>query len=180
MNGFSFNVNTIGIPNVRTAPWNLQHIKDLKMTKWSVETCSPIISGNKCCADVNNWLIICLSTSWCLYANLFPSHLQVVTVVTGIREVQGILRIWYQNIVHIHVSRIFATPSTCQHLMLINFCLLKQYSKIRCLRFYVRLLIHYSVCFLSYNMPIISPTASFPHSTIYCFLVQFPASCFFS
>ena len=43
MNGFSFNVNTIGIPNVCTAPWNLQHIKHLKMTEWSVETCSPII-----------------------------------------------------------------------------------------------------------------------------------------
>ena len=57
MNGFSFNVNTIRIPNVCTAPWNLQHIKDLKMTEWSVETCSPIISSNKCCADVNNWLI---------------------------------------------------------------------------------------------------------------------------
>jgi hypothetical protein len=55
---FSFNVNTIGIPNVCTAPWNLQQIKDLKMTEWSVETCSPIISGNKCCADVNNWLIM--------------------------------------------------------------------------------------------------------------------------
>ena len=41
---FRFNVNTIGIPNVCTAPWNLQHIKDLKMTEWSVETCSPIIS----------------------------------------------------------------------------------------------------------------------------------------
>ena len=67
MNGFSFNVNTIGIPNVCTAPWNLQHIKDLKMTEWSVETCIPIISGNKCCADVNNWLIIYLSTSCCLY-----------------------------------------------------------------------------------------------------------------
>ena len=39
----SFNVNTIGIPNVRTAPWNLQHIKDMKMTEWSVETCSPSI-----------------------------------------------------------------------------------------------------------------------------------------
>ena len=58
MNGFSFNVNTIGITNVCTAPWNLQHIKDLKMTEWSVETCSPIISSNKCCADVNNWLIV--------------------------------------------------------------------------------------------------------------------------
>ena len=58
MNGFSSNVNTIGIPNVCTAPWNLQHIKDMKMTEWSVETCSPIISGNKCCANVNNWLII--------------------------------------------------------------------------------------------------------------------------
>ena len=57
MNVFSFNVNTIGIPNVCTAPWNLQHIKDLKMTEWSLETCSPIISSNKCCADVNNWLI---------------------------------------------------------------------------------------------------------------------------
>ena len=67
MNGFSFNVNTIGIPNVCTAPWNLQHIKDLKMTEWSVETCSPSISSNKCCADVNNWLIVYLSTSWCLY-----------------------------------------------------------------------------------------------------------------
>ena len=58
MNGFSFNVNAIGIPNVCTAPWNLQNIKDLKMTEWSVETCGPIISSNKCCADVNNWLII--------------------------------------------------------------------------------------------------------------------------
>jgi len=58
MNGFSFNVNTIGIQNVRTAPRNLQHIKDLKRTEWSVETCSPIISGNKCCADVNNWLTL--------------------------------------------------------------------------------------------------------------------------
>ena len=29
----------------------------LKMTEWSVETCSPIISSNKCCAGVNNWLI---------------------------------------------------------------------------------------------------------------------------
>ena len=57
MNWFSFNVNTIGVPNVCTAPWNLQHIKDLKMTEWSVETCSPIIGNNKCCADVNNWLI---------------------------------------------------------------------------------------------------------------------------
>ena len=57
MNGFSFKVNTVGIPNVCTAPWNLQHIKDLKMTEWSVETCSPIISNNKCCADVNKWLI---------------------------------------------------------------------------------------------------------------------------
>jgi len=28
------------------------------MTEWSVETCSPIISSNKCCAEVNNWLII--------------------------------------------------------------------------------------------------------------------------
>ena len=55
MNGF--NINTTGIPNVCTALWNLQHIKDLKMTEWSVETCSPIISSNKCCADVNNWLI---------------------------------------------------------------------------------------------------------------------------
>ena len=44
--------------------------KDLKMTEWSVETCSPIISSNKCCADVNNWLIIYLSTSWCLYTNI--------------------------------------------------------------------------------------------------------------
>ena len=44
--------------NVCTAPWNLQNIKDLKMTEWSVETCSPIISSNKCCADVNNWLIV--------------------------------------------------------------------------------------------------------------------------
>ena len=69
MNGFSFNVNTTGIPNVCTALWNLQHIKDLKMTEWTVETCSPIISSNKCCADVNNWLIVCLSTSWCLYTN---------------------------------------------------------------------------------------------------------------
>ena len=32
MNGFSFNEKTIGIPNVRTAPWNVQHIKDLKIT----------------------------------------------------------------------------------------------------------------------------------------------------
>ena len=55
---FSFNINAIGVPNVCTAPWNLQNIKDLKMTEWSVETCSPIISSNKCCADVNNWLII--------------------------------------------------------------------------------------------------------------------------
>ena len=60
MNGFSFNVNTTGIPKVCKAPWNLQHIKDLKMTEWSVETCSPIISSNKCFADVNNWLIIYL------------------------------------------------------------------------------------------------------------------------
>ena len=78
MNGFSFNVNTIGIPNVCTAPWNLQHIKDLKMTEWSVEICSPIISGNKCCADVNNWLIICLSTSWCLYTKMnFRIHVRI-------------------------------------------------------------------------------------------------------
>ena len=56
MNGF--NVNAIGIPNVCTALWNLQHINDLKMTEWSVETHSPIISSNKCCADVNNWLIV--------------------------------------------------------------------------------------------------------------------------
>ena len=60
---FSFNVNTIGIPNVCIAPWNLQNIKDLKMTEWSVETCSPIISSNKCYADVNNWLIITI-TFW--------------------------------------------------------------------------------------------------------------------
>ena len=40
---YGFNVNTIGIPNVCTATWNLQHIKDLKMTEWPVETCSPII-----------------------------------------------------------------------------------------------------------------------------------------
>ena len=59
-----FNVNTIGIPNVRTASWDLQYIKDLKMTEWSVETCSPIISGNKCCADVNNWLIIVQNSSY--------------------------------------------------------------------------------------------------------------------
>ena len=39
------------------------------MTEWSVETCSSIISSNKCCAGVNNWLIVCLSTSWCLYTN---------------------------------------------------------------------------------------------------------------
>jgi len=45
MNGF--NVNTIGIPNVYTALYNLQHTKDLKMTGWSVETCSPLISSNK-------------------------------------------------------------------------------------------------------------------------------------
>ena len=63
MNGISFNVNTTGIPNVCTAPWNLQHIKDLKMTEWSVETCTSIISSNKCCADMNNWLIV-----WYLYA----------------------------------------------------------------------------------------------------------------
>ena len=76
---FSFNVNTIGIPNVCTAPWNLQHIKDLKMTEWSVETCSPILSSNKCCGDVNNWLIICLSTSWCLYTNQdFHSERQAI------------------------------------------------------------------------------------------------------
>ena len=62
MNDIVLNVNTIGIPNVCTAPWNLQHIKDVKMTEWSVETCSPIISSNKCCADVNNWLIIRLQT----------------------------------------------------------------------------------------------------------------------
>ena len=43
MNGFSFNVNTTGIPNVCTAPWNLQHSKDLKMTEWSVETCKKIV-----------------------------------------------------------------------------------------------------------------------------------------
>ena len=66
MNGIVLNVNTLEIPNVCTAPWNLQHIKDLKMTEWPVETCSPIISSNKC-AEVNNWLIICLSTSWRLY-----------------------------------------------------------------------------------------------------------------
>ena len=40
------------------------------MTEWSVETCSPIISSNECCADVNNWLIVCLSTSWCLYTKI--------------------------------------------------------------------------------------------------------------
>ena len=66
MNGIVLNVNTIAIPNVCTAHWNLQHIKDLKMTEWSVETCSPIISSNKCCADVNNWLIICelFTSNW--------------------------------------------------------------------------------------------------------------------
>ena len=63
MNGFSFNVNTIGIPIVCTAPWNLQHIKDLKMTEWSVETCSPSISISKCCADMNNWLIVQLAAT---------------------------------------------------------------------------------------------------------------------
>ena len=33
------------------------------MTELSVETCSPIISGNKCCADVNNWLSVIISFS---------------------------------------------------------------------------------------------------------------------
>ena len=28
------------------------------MAEWSVETCSPIISSNKCCADMKNWLIV--------------------------------------------------------------------------------------------------------------------------
>ena len=72
MNGFSFNVNTTGIPNVCTAPWNLQHIKDVKMTEWSVETCSPIISSNKCCADVNNWLIIVMKCP--TEVSLFPGY----------------------------------------------------------------------------------------------------------
>jgi hypothetical protein len=63
MNGIVLSVNSIGIPNVCTAPWNLQHIKELKMTEWSVETWSPIISSNKSCADVNNWLIIGMSGS---------------------------------------------------------------------------------------------------------------------
>jgi hypothetical protein len=71
-------VHTFGIPIVFTLELNpfisvggyLRHIKDLKMTEWSVETCSPIISSNKCCNDVNNWLIICISTSWCLYTEI--------------------------------------------------------------------------------------------------------------
>ena len=77
MNGFSFNVNTIGIPNVCTALWNLQHIKDLKMTEWSVETCSPIISSNKCCADVNIWLIVRPFGLYCsaCFGSLFVSIL---------------------------------------------------------------------------------------------------------
>jgi len=29
---FNRQCHTIGIPNVCTAPWNLQHMKDLKMT----------------------------------------------------------------------------------------------------------------------------------------------------
>jgi len=49
------------IPNERTAPWNLQLIKVLKMTEWSVETCSPSTSGNKYCAVVNFSLIIGLN-----------------------------------------------------------------------------------------------------------------------
>ena len=86
MNGFCFNVNTIGIPNVRTAPWNMQHIKDLKMTEWSVETLSPIISGNKYCADVNNWLIISLSNVWSLSVSnqvrhTYESHTQTVIYI---------------------------------------------------------------------------------------------------
>jgi len=28
------------------------------MAESSVETCSPIISSNKCCADMKNWLIV--------------------------------------------------------------------------------------------------------------------------
>jgi len=30
------------------------------MTEWSAETYSPIISSDKCCADVNSWLILIL------------------------------------------------------------------------------------------------------------------------
>ena len=73
-------VNTIGIWNVCTALWNLQHIKDLRMTEWSVETCSPIISSNKCCADVNNWWIVCLSTSWCIFTNYRFYRLVLLTL----------------------------------------------------------------------------------------------------
>ena len=91
MNGFSFNVNTIGIPNVCTALWNLQHIKDLKMTEWSVETCSPIISSNKCCADVNNWLIVYIS--WFLRYLKMPYQLPT----PGSREEVIVEWLWKQK-----------------------------------------------------------------------------------
>lgn len=54
----SFHYIFAALSNVYTAPWNLQHNKDLKMAEWSVETCSPFISSNKCCAGVKNWLIV--------------------------------------------------------------------------------------------------------------------------
>ena len=44
------------------------------MTEWSVETCSPIISSNKCCADVNNWLI--LWKDCCTFAEIQFAALQ--------------------------------------------------------------------------------------------------------
>ena len=49
----------------------LQHIKDLKMAEWSAETCCPIISINKCCADMKNWLST-NTHSQCVTLTAFP------------------------------------------------------------------------------------------------------------
>ena len=53
------------------------------MTEWSVETCSPIIISNKCCADVNNRLILCLSTLWCLYTKKSHFYFRFFKIISS-------------------------------------------------------------------------------------------------
>ena len=88
MNGFY--VNTIGIPYVCTALWDLKLIKDLRMTTWMVETCSLTVHNiNKTvvltCRSINSigtlfihncWHVLCFLVD-CLLAGLGWNGLQI-------------------------------------------------------------------------------------------------------
>ena len=84
-------VHTFGIPVVFTLnltpfisvggkpPWNLQHIKDLKMTEWSVETCSPIFK----IGIMKTYLVSSTTIIYCLNRKNVLRHIKINTTCFG-------------------------------------------------------------------------------------------------